>query len=171
MTPPWHTKGKLLLNWQRACSGALHTARLSSILLSNPFPSATKGGPVRNTGKVTPSPRRHVAHLYFFRFYFSTCPLKMLLSVMVFLCFSLVLYCCFTVPPVVIFGTLVCRILKYPFFKKAWEPVNTHCLYWFSSHSAVQQLNHIIVWFISCKSVLNHYSAGRKSLSILAKTP
>lgn len=63
----WLTKGLF--------RGFAHIARLPSILLSNPFPSATKGGPVRNAGKVTPPPGRHVArHLFsqIFFFYLSS---------------------------------------------------------------------------------------------------
>lgn len=46
--------------------GFAHLARLPSILLSNSFPSATKGGAGRNAGKVTPSPGRHVASSFIF---------------------------------------------------------------------------------------------------------
>lgn len=51
---------------RKACSRInARTTRLSSILLSNPFLSATKGGPVRNAGKATPPPGSHVAHHLF----------------------------------------------------------------------------------------------------------
>lgn len=64
--PMWNPVWTHLLHWQQGLfMGFAHTARLSSILLSNPFLSATKGGPVRTTGKVTPLPGNHVAHHLF----------------------------------------------------------------------------------------------------------
>lgn len=60
----WRDLGKLHLQ-KGLFTDYARTTRLSSILLSNPLLSATKGGPVGNAGKATPPPRSHVAHHLF----------------------------------------------------------------------------------------------------------
>lgn len=146
--------------------GFAHIARLPSILLSNPFPSATKGGPVRNAGKVTPPPRRHVArHLFsqIFFFYLSS-EVVIVCNVAPYL-FSFFTVLCFSVLPIVIFGTLVCRILKCFPETVAVKSRNTLLLlvHWLWSSSTVELYPALFLQI----SVLNHSSAGRKRLIIL----
>lgn len=144
--------------------GFARIARLPSILLSNSIPSATKGGPIRTAGKVTHFLGGHVTPPlpsfrlpdYFVLYVLYSCVVQLLLFV------SLVL--CIYVLPIVIIYVQVCRILKCSYFETRW--LWNPCLC--RSYSTLQDFLSTISRALSCKSLLNLCSTGRKRLIVLA---